>query len=101
MVGRRVNSFVVEALGYHTSSALTGVGGLVTGFQIPSVAYPLSLAVSRFNQITFLSYLNDWLIADGVVLFVYLFQCFLPVNGDLSMPLDYRHELFGLFFIDY
>ena len=34
--------------------------------QIPSMAYPPSSTVSYFNQICFISNLNDWLIVDGV-----------------------------------
>ena len=30
------------------------------------MAYPLSSTVSYFNQICFISNLNDWLIVDGV-----------------------------------
>jgi hypothetical protein len=33
--------------------------------QIPSMAYPPSSTVSHFNQICFISNLNDWLIVDG------------------------------------
>ena len=34
--------------------------------QIPSMAYPPSSTISYFNQICFISNLNDWLIVDGV-----------------------------------
>ena len=41
-------------------------GWRFAGLQIPSMAYPPSSTVSYFNQVCFISNLNDWLIADGV-----------------------------------
>ena len=35
------------------------------GLQIPSMAYPPSSTISYFNQICFISNLNDWLVVDG------------------------------------
>ena len=63
MVGRRVNS---------------ERGWRFAGLQIPSMAYPPSSTVSYFNQICFISNLNDWLIVDGVF---YVIRCIILLSN--------------------
>ena len=65
MVGRRVNSFRCWSTG-KSDFLLPERGWRFAGLQIPSMAYPPSSTVSYFNQICFISNLNDWLIVDGV-----------------------------------
>ena len=61
----------MEALGNHTFSSPTGVGGSVASLQIPSMAYRPSSVVSRFSWITPLYNLNDWWsISDGAFLVI-------------------------------
>ena len=79
--------------------------------QIPSMAYPPSSTVSYFNQIYFISNLNDWLIVDGVF---FVIRCIIllsnktekmkqvvsllflskrcSVERSLYRPTDSRHE---------
>ena len=65
MVGRRVNSFRCWSTG-KSDFLLPERGWRFAGLQIPSMAYPPCSTVSYFNQIYFISNLNDWLIVDGV-----------------------------------
>ena len=65
MVGRRVNSFRCWSIG-KSDFFLSERVWRFAGLQIPSMAYPPSSTVSYFNQIYFISNLNDWLIVDGV-----------------------------------
>ena len=66
MVGRRVNS---------------ERGWRFAGLQIPSMAYPPSSTVSYFNQICFISNLNDWLIVDGVFYTKIVIRCIILLSN--------------------
>ena len=46
--------------------------------QIPSMAYPPSSTVSYFNQICFISNLNDWWSVDGVF---YVIRCIILLSN--------------------
>ena len=77
MVGRRVNSFRCLSIG-KSDFLLPERGWRFAGLQIPSMAYPPSSTVSYFNQICFISNLNDWLIVDGVF---YVIRCIILLSN--------------------
>ena len=78
MVGRRVNSFRCWSTG-KSDFLLPESGWRFAGLQIPSMAYPPSSTVSYFNQVCFISNLNDWLIVDGVF---YVIRCIILLSNN-------------------
>ena len=77
MVGRRVNSFRCWSTG-ESDFLLPERGWRFAGLQIPSMAYPPSSTVSYFNQICFISNLNEWLIVDGVL---FVIRCIILLSN--------------------
>ena len=110
MVGRRENSFRCWSIG-KSDFLLPERGYRFAGLQIASMAYPPSSTVSYFNQIYFISNLNDWLIVDGVffvirciillsnktekmkqVVYLLFLSKRCSVERSLYRPRDSRHE---------
>ena len=90
MVGRRVNSFRCWSIG-KSDFLLSERGWRFAGLQIPSVAYPPSSTVSYFNQICFISNLNDWLIVDGVF---FVIRCIILLSNKTEKMKQVAYLLF-------
>ena len=59
--------------------------------QIPSMAYPPSSTVSYFNQVCFISNLNDWLIVDGAF---FVIRCIILLSNKTEKMKQMVYQLF-------